>query len=124
MLLGALVDAGVPFTLLEETAAALDVGARLEMRKVSRGGIAGTKVDVLTPDSPAPADAHSHNHEHHSHEPHTHDAHGRHTHPAPAAIAPVAHTHIAHRSLSTILAIIRATSLSDDVKQRATRFAG
>jgi len=121
MLLGALVDAGVPFTLLEQTAAALDVGARLEMRKVSRGGIAGTKVDVLTPDSPAPADAHSHNHEHHSHEPHTHDAHGRHTHPAPAAIAPAAHTHTAHRSLSTILAIIRATKLSVDVKQRATR---
>ncbi len=39
MLLGALVDAGVPFACLEETTAALNVGARLEMRKVSRGGI-------------------------------------------------------------------------------------
>jgi uncharacterized protein (DUF111 family) len=47
MLLGALVDAGVPFTLLEETAAALNVGARLEKRKVSRGGLAATKVDVI-----------------------------------------------------------------------------
>ena len=36
-----------PSTLLAETAAALNVGARLEMRKVSRGGIAGTKVDVV-----------------------------------------------------------------------------
>ena len=53
MLLGALVDAGVPFPCLEETAAALHVGARLEMRKVSRGGMAGTKVDVITPDQPA-----------------------------------------------------------------------
>src|ERR1039457_5955285 len=43
MLLGALVDAGVPFTSLAETAAALGVGARLEMRKVSRGGLAATK---------------------------------------------------------------------------------
>ena len=43
MLLGALVDAGVPFDVLEETAAALNVGARLEMRKVSRGGLAGPK---------------------------------------------------------------------------------
>ncbi len=34
MLLGALVDAGVPFDVLAETAAALNVGARLEMRKV------------------------------------------------------------------------------------------
>jgi len=36
MLLGALVDAGVPFDSLAETAVALNVGARLEMRKVSR----------------------------------------------------------------------------------------
>jgi uncharacterized protein (DUF111 family) len=50
MLLGALVDAGVPFAHLEETAAALNVGARLEVRKVMRGGIAATKVDVITPD--------------------------------------------------------------------------
>ncbi len=50
MLLGGLVDAGVPFALLEETAAALNVGARLEMRRVSRGGLAATKVDVHTPD--------------------------------------------------------------------------
>jgi hypothetical protein len=34
-------------TLLEEAAAALNVGAHLEMRKVMRGGLAGTKVDVL-----------------------------------------------------------------------------
>ena len=48
MLLGALVDAGVPFDVLAETAAALGVGARLEMRKVDRGGLAGIKVDVVT----------------------------------------------------------------------------
>ena len=58
MLLGALVDAGVPFSTLEETAASLNVGARLEMRKVSRGGLAATKVDVLTPDSEAAEHAH------------------------------------------------------------------
>ena len=48
MLLGALVDAGVPFELLAETAAALNVGARLEKRTVMRGGLTGTKVDVIT----------------------------------------------------------------------------
>ncbi len=48
MLLGALVDAGVDFNVLAETTAALNVGARLEMRKVSRGGLAAVKVDVVT----------------------------------------------------------------------------
>jgi pyridinium-3,5-bisthiocarboxylic acid mononucleotide nickel chelatase len=46
MFLGALVDAGVPPQLLEETVAALDVGARLEIARVVRGGISATKVDV------------------------------------------------------------------------------
>jgi pyridinium-3,5-bisthiocarboxylic acid mononucleotide nickel chelatase len=52
MFLGALVDAGVPLEVLAETVAALNVGARLDMRKVVRGGITGTKVDVLTGDNP------------------------------------------------------------------------
>jgi pyridinium-3,5-bisthiocarboxylic acid mononucleotide nickel chelatase len=121
MLLGALVDAGVPFSCLEEAAAALNVGARLEMRKVSRGGLAGTKIDVLTPDQQEIEPAHSsedhsaHKHEAHSHEPHSSHAsheHGAHTH---------AHTHAAHRSLSTILEIIRAAPLAAAVKERSIR---
>jgi len=96
MLLGALVDAGVPFDSLAETAAALNVGAHLEMRKVSRGGLAGTKVDVITPDQHASGPAHSHD-----------------DHPA--------HTHAPHRHLSAILAIIRSAPLADTVKTRASR---
>lgn len=46
MFLGALVDAGVSPKLLEETVAALNLGARLEISRVTRGGIAATKVDV------------------------------------------------------------------------------
>src|SRR5271170_218708 len=46
MFLGALVDAGVPAALLEETVAALGVGARLEISRVVRSGISATKVDV------------------------------------------------------------------------------
>jgi pyridinium-3,5-bisthiocarboxylic acid mononucleotide nickel chelatase len=95
MLLGALVDAGVSFDALAETAVALNVGAKLEMRKVSRGGIAGTKVDVITP-------------EQHNHEP----AHSHGDHPA--------HSHAPHRHLSTILKIINAAPLSESVKARAT----
>jgi hypothetical protein len=93
MLLGALVDAGVPFSLLEQTAAALNVGARLETRKLTRGGLAATKVDVLTPDQ-APAE----------------HAHGPHTHP---------HTNAPHRHLSAILEIVRFAPLADTVKTRS-----
>ena len=46
MFLGALVDAGVSARLLEETVAALDIGARLEISRVDRSGITATKVDV------------------------------------------------------------------------------
>src|SRR5580704_17019668 len=46
MFLGALIDAGVPPRVLEETVAALDVGARLEISRVVRSGISATKVDV------------------------------------------------------------------------------
>jgi pyridinium-3,5-bisthiocarboxylic acid mononucleotide nickel chelatase len=129
MLLGALVDAGVPFSCLEEAAAGLNVGAHLEMRKVSRGGLAGTKVDVLTPDRQAIEPAHSHEensthahqtrtHETHTHEGHSstdsheHEEHGAHSH---------AHTHAAHRHLSTILEIIRSAPLAVGVKERSIR---
>src|SRR5271165_5618960 len=44
MFLGALVDAGVSPRLLEETVAAHDVGAKLEISRVIRCGISATKV--------------------------------------------------------------------------------
>jgi uncharacterized protein (TIGR00299 family) protein len=46
MFMGALIDAGVPRQLLEETVAALNIGARLEISRVQRNGIRATKVDV------------------------------------------------------------------------------
>jgi uncharacterized protein (TIGR00299 family) protein len=104
MLLGALVDAGVPFSCLTETAAALNVGARVEMRNVSRGGLAATKVDVITPDTLAVEQEHSH-HDHPKHELHEHEPHS--------------HTQAPHRSLSAILKIIQAASLSERVKARS-----
>jgi uncharacterized protein (TIGR00299 family) protein len=134
MLLGALVDAGVPFNCLEQTTAALNVGARLEVRKVSRGGIAATKVDVITPDDAArehshdePAEtAHSHGehtHESHADAPHEHEhAHEAHAHEhGQEEHAHHEHTHAPHRSLSVILGIIAAAPLAESVKQRATR---
>ena len=111
MLLGALVDAGVPFRVLAETAEALNVGARLEMHKVSRGGLAAVKVDVLTEGAgnrdqgSEKAHGDEHAHERHTHEPHEHHS----------------HEHAPHRSLSTILGIIDAAPLKDMVKRRAAR---
>jgi hypothetical protein len=127
MLLGALVDAGVPLACLEQAAAALHVDAHLKVRKVTRGGISATKVDVLTPDHPAhePDNSHSKPEAEHSHEPHVHEAHmheshgqGAHSH---SAHSHSAHTHASHRPLSTILAIIRAAPLSETVKSRSIR---
>jgi hypothetical protein len=125
MLLGALEDAGVPFDVLAGTAAALGVGARLEMRKVDRGGLAGIKVDVVADEGTgnreqgteiAHAHSHSHSHgtpphEHHDHEAHDHEHHSH----------ELEHSEHAHRSLSTILAIIQAAPLKDAVKQHASR---
>ncbi len=120
MLLGALVDAGAPFEMLAETAAVLNVGARLEMRKVERGGLAGIKVDVVTEEGSRVRgqgsegkheDSHSHSH---SHEPHEHAAHE-------AGDAHHHHEDAPHRPLSAILAIIAAAPLTDAVKRRASR---
>ena len=128
MLLGALVDAGVPFDSLAQTAVALNVGARLEMRKVMRGGLAATKVDVITPEGTAPEAEHSHSEhtsESHTHEAHSHGEHSHtHTHESPAAELAhkkAEHSHAPHRHLSSILKIIQAAPLSDAVKARSTR---
>jgi hypothetical protein len=141
MLLGALVDAGVPLSHLSEITAALNVGARLEARKVMRGGLTGTKVDVLVkpanPEAANPETPHTHeHHEGHAHEEHSHEhAHGHehshlHTHDDGHSHAHShshdlshshEHTHENHRSLSTILGIIRAAPLSDRVKDNTAR---
>ena len=79
MFLGALLDAGVPPKLLEETVAALDVGARLEIARVMRGGISATKVDVYAhgeKDLPREQfweqQGHEHSHEHSHTDSHEH----------------------------------------------------
>ena len=123
MLLGAMVDAGVPLSTLSDTAEALNIGTRIEARRVVRGGITATKVDVLTPESahdhandPQHVHDHAHTHDHghaHNHSD-SHTSHHEHPHEHP-------HTHEHHRSLSAILGIIRSAPLTESVKQRATR---
>jgi uncharacterized protein (TIGR00299 family) protein len=130
MLLGALVDAGVPFERLEEAVSALDVGARLARRKVLRGGLTGTKVDVLVDDELADGgethgdagDAHEHTYEDGSRHSHAHEHdHAHHDHAHAETAHKTAPAHAPHRHLASILKSIRAAKLTDTVKKRACR---
>jgi pyridinium-3,5-bisthiocarboxylic acid mononucleotide nickel chelatase len=128
MFLGALIDAGVPPRLLEETVAQLRLGARLEISRVTRSGIAATKVDVYVGDEKdmpreefwakqnnAPSSAH-HRHEHsHSHG-HAHE----HIHEHGVAVeSSVPHQH--SRGLSEIREIIRKAEVPERPKEIAIR---
>jgi len=81
MLLGALIDAGVPMELLQNAASALGVGAELRICSVERRGIRATKVDVLengvAAETAHTQDAHEHRQDDGSGQHH----HGEHAHP-------------------------------------------
>lgn len=129
MFLGALVDAGVPFELLQKTVADLKLGAVLESSRVDRSGVGATKIDVVVhgeKDMPReeywaqkhrpegehkhPDDAHSHSHEEHGH------SHERgHTHARGKE-----HEHAHGRHLSEILQIIAGAAISEQAKRTAT----
>lgn len=72
MLLGALVDAGVARSLLEDAARSLNFGATLQFSSVDRSGITATKVDVLDASLELVDQKHSHNHHHHHEHKHVH----------------------------------------------------
>ena len=78
MFLAALVDAGVPASLFEQTVAALNAAApldvRLEIRRVERSGISSTKVDVwVGTEKDQPRTEVSHHHQHSHPHDHSHD---------------------------------------------------
>jgi pyridinium-3,5-bisthiocarboxylic acid mononucleotide nickel chelatase len=133
MFLGALVDAGVPLSHLAEVTASLNLGTKLEARKVMRAGITATKVDVVVPAhlheqeqgtegqrDKGTRGQHTHSHEHHDHDhsldhehghEHSHSHEHKHEHE---------HSH-EHRSLATILGVLRDAALDENVKARAMR---
>jgi pyridinium-3,5-bisthiocarboxylic acid mononucleotide nickel chelatase len=122
MFLGALVDAGVAPQTLEDTVAALNVGARLEVSRVVRSGISATKVDVwvdgkkdLPREEYWERQEHSHEHPGHEHEYHGHS----HSHPGEKsrAGAPAPHSH--GRGLTEIREIISAAAISEGAKKTA-----
>jgi len=138
MFLGALVDAGVPPRLLEETVAVLDVGARLSISRVIRSGISATKVDVYVGDekdlpreaywaqksnvverAPTPAEPqHQHNHaEEHSHHEHHHSHEHFSSDVNSDTGAPAPHTH--RRGLTQIREIIGKAAINNNAKKSA-----
>ncbi len=120
MFLGALVDAGVPPELLQETVAALGVEARLEISRVQRSGISAVKLDVITCEGKElPREEfwekqqqeaeHRHDHEHshsHGHE-HSHEHDHSHSH--------------SHRGLKEIREIIGRAAITGTAKRTAIR---
>jgi uncharacterized protein (TIGR00299 family) protein len=120
MFLGALVDAGVPPRVLEDTVAALNIGARLEIERVNRSGITATKVDVWAgeeKDRPREqADGHSHRQEHRHHHG---DADAR-----AGAPAPHRHEHEHGRGLKEIKEIIGKAALKESAKRTAIAIFG
>jgi uncharacterized protein (DUF111 family) len=136
MFLGALVDAGVPARLLEETVAALGVEARLQISRVLRSGISATKVDVWVggqKDLPREqywekqaAVGHSHEHQHSDGAHHEHQNHEHASQKPERASRPLPHEHLVHerpahghahsRGLTEIRSIIHGAAISDRAK--------
>jgi len=109
MFMGALLDAGLPAQVLEETVTALNVGARLEISRVSRSGISATKVDVWIGDEkdlPREQVSHAHRHEHDQQHPHDHQ-HEHHR------------RERSHRGLKEIRGIIRNAQIAPAAQERA-----
>jgi uncharacterized protein (TIGR00299 family) protein len=140
MFLGALVDAGVPAALLEQTVTALDIGARLQISRVNRSGITATKVDVFVhgeKEMPreeflaAGEKAHDHSHLHEASHGHSHEEAHAHPHSHSQASsrtgvsAPHSHEH-SHpqehsygRGLKEIREIIRKAAISERAQKTA-----
>jgi uncharacterized protein (DUF111 family) len=119
MVLGALLDAGLPLDELRAALGSLAIeGASVSVRQVLRAGVSATKFSVHeTADSHNHSHGHGHGHHHHHDHDHPHE-HGHHDHGHSHAPAAVAHTH-AHRTLKEIHALIDRSALSSPGKARA-----
>ncbi len=123
MFLGALVDAGVSPKLLEDTVAALDIGARLEISRVQRGGISATKIDVYAngeKDLPREVFWKQHDHAHEHEHP---QVWRRGSAPPRTGQSPVPTQdhHVHGRNLTEIREIIEKAAISGTAKATAIR---
>jgi pyridinium-3,5-bisthiocarboxylic acid mononucleotide nickel chelatase len=116
MVLGALLDAGLPLEELRRALGSLALdGADVSATRVLRAGVSATNFTVSEHGAPAHSHApgtHTHTHEHN----HEHDhSHGHSHSPQQGA----AHHHHPHRSLSEINTLIERSALSAAGKARA-----
>jgi len=129
MFLGALVDAGIPPRVLEETVAALGVGAKLEISRVVRSGISATKVDIwVNGEKDLPREefwekeserqtlSHTDS-EHHQGHRHAHAHHHSHSESEASIATGVVHEHA--RGLTEIREIIGKAPISEKSKKTA-----
>jgi pyridinium-3,5-bisthiocarboxylic acid mononucleotide nickel chelatase len=93
MVLGALLDAGVPLAELRQALGSLALDVSVDAQRVSRAGVAATKFMVKANDH----HHHKHHHEHPEHPGHHHD----------------------HRSVPEIVRLIEQSALSTGAKARA-----
>lgn len=101
MILGALIDAGLPLDELRAAVGSLALdGVTLEAERVDRAGVGATKFRVRGADG---------GHDHHEADHHPHHEHGGHR-----------HGH-GHRGLSAICALVDRSALSEPAKERARR---
>jgi pyridinium-3,5-bisthiocarboxylic acid mononucleotide nickel chelatase len=148
MVLGALLDAGLPLADLQAALGSLmPPGASISAEKVLRAGVSATKFRLHEAGHDhdhdhvhAPGHDHGHSHEHghehgHAHDhPHVHEHGHAHDHPHvhaphPAGEPPVApqaavqqpHAHAEHRSVAEIRTLIDRAALSSQVRARATQ---
>ncbi|HEY7512090.1 MAG TPA: nickel pincer cofactor biosynthesis protein LarC [Vicinamibacteria bacterium] len=125
MLIGALLDLGLPLEALRDELARLPLdGWRIDARKVHRAGLQATKADVVVggrTEEPGQSHAPEHGHPHspaHTHG-HGHEQEHEHGHGHDHAHAP-AHDHAHHRSVRDILSLIGRSPLDGEVKDRAS----
>ncbi|HEY7476033.1 MAG TPA: nickel pincer cofactor biosynthesis protein LarC [Vicinamibacterales bacterium] len=113
MVLGALLDAGLPLDALRQALGSLGVGHELTATKVLRAGITATHVDLVA------GAGHDHDHHHHdAHDrPHRHGTPG-HTHDHHHAGHTQSHSH-GHRSIAEISRLIGHSALSPAGRERA-----
>jgi uncharacterized protein (TIGR00299 family) protein len=128
MFLGALVDAGVPARVLEDTVTALGVGAKLEISRVVRSGISATKVDVYVDgEKDLPREEYWEQQERIQSHEHSDREHGNfghsHSHPGETRTGVSApHEHLPHehgRGLTEIRQVISGASISEPAKKTA-----
>jgi uncharacterized protein (TIGR00299 family) protein len=118
MILGALIDAGVPLDAVREALGSLSVAPdTIWTERVLRAGITATKFHVRGEGAPAD-EGHHHAHHHHEHaHSHGHES-GWHRHDSDP------HSHAPHRSLAEIYGLIDGSMLSGAGKARSKELFG